>query len=471
MKGGSFMKLESISIRLKLFLAAVVCVVIAGCGTIGLDAIFFSEDFSGYKAGDPLVKEGGPWLEMFALGGATAIMEAGDTGNVLAVDAFDSKNVEKNYCFQTTKELPDNFILETSFKVTRPGGWPQLQISATGTLNGNGPVFNYLGQPADAPTINFSYPTPTPQNAKESLVCDLDDNEWHTVVFTGYGDVYTLYFDGVKFGVIDTVKENNKHIYPGTVQLRVQSMIAYFDYFRISEFDGTPPFSGTTDPDDPDTGDTGPDFTEDFKDYAVGDSLVKNGAKWVTKSKGHEAIALVLTAGDGASSTTGKMLMVDAYVAQSAGNAPYNDKALVFYTSRQTPDNFKLETRFKIIRTGGYPQLQISPKQTVDGGGPFFYWIGGGTPQIRFVHPAYNRPRATLAKNFVDNNWHSMVLTGFGNVYTLYVDGSLIGEIDTMNPSFPANEQMVVKPGAVELRVQSMEAHFDYFKVSEWDGQ
>jgi hypothetical protein len=242
------MRKKTMSMWVSLFAAIPVCAVfalaLAGCRSAPASGssipdsatyeVTFRDDFSGYDVGDPVPAKG-LWSVMHVQGDPTAAVEGSgiaDVGNVLIVNAYNPSDQEKSFLFESSARTPANFKLETRFMITEAGGWPQLQISATGTLNGGGPLFWYLHLPAEK---QIFYSHPNFDNIITRIERNLVDDKWHTMTLIGYGDLYTLLIDGNRIGVIDTSKVGGASVPRGTIQLRVQSMIAYFDYFEISE--------------------------------------------------------------------------------------------------------------------------------------------------------------------------------------------------------------------------------------------
>jgi hypothetical protein len=447
--------------RKKVMIAAymIAALAIAGCVSAPVTSaykIIFRDDFSGYKAGDNVVSKD-LWSQMHVNGEATATVQPSrikDVGNMLVVDAYDSVNMEKAHLFQTTVKTSDNFKLETRFRITKTGGWPQLQISPTGTLNGNGPLFWYLHLPADK-TISYSYPSFT--DIREKVSRNLGDGNWHTMILTGYGDVYTLYVDGASVGRINTAEIDDAKLAAGTIQIRVQSMIAHFDYFEVTEFDGISPFP------------SGGAFLEDFNKIKslnespyliVGDPHLGNLAEDVKIGTFSREKALRLNAFSTDKTTSGN---------------PYTEKAIIFSTKDKTPPNYKLEFRFLVGKTGGFPQIVAAladpaPLAAQSGSVPTFGYRR--MPLAQDGHFAYvdrhydatgSMARINFGEhsNFPANTWHTIAVTMYEGVYGLYINDNYIGSFRIEQPP---------EPGHITFRVQAMDLYLDYIQVSEYAG-
>lgn len=404
-------------------------------------AFSFKEDFAGYTAGDDL-KSGDLWEEANVAKTATAKVVTGAGGatstNMLEVDAYISGQADKVYMFKTTKNVSANFKLETRFQITQIGGWPQLQIAPTGTFGESAPLFWYHVDN----TVRLVYPKDQDGSVRHQVAQNLADSQWYTMTLTGYGDVYTLYVDGTRIGRINTQVIDSASISAGPIQVRVQDMLANFDYFELTEFDGEDPFTLPADW----------EWEEDFSGYSDGDDVTAIGF-WSEMP--------VWIAGDNPySEVDGNMLGVFTYDAVDA------DVLYSFESTLKTPDNFKLEVRFKITNPGGWPQLIITPAgEFLDG--VSFNSLSGSS----LMHKSSLAPTDVIdtdSTSLVDSSWHIMVLTGYCNAYTLYVDDNKIGNgLDTVVLS---GAGVIYGPSTVQLRVQSMDVYFDYFKVTEYEG-
>ena len=164
---------------------------------------------------------------------ATAIVkDSGNpgTGNILEVDAFKSGEADKDYRFETSIEVPANFKVEIRLRLSLPdnskGPYPQLFISPTGSFNG----INVFFRPTYIQFRNGG----TYEHQKTYAVIN---GNWETITITHFAGVFTLHHNGVSIGAI-----NDPNLTGGTIQVRVQDMIAEFDYFDVREFDGSDPF-------------------------------------------------------------------------------------------------------------------------------------------------------------------------------------------------------------------------------------
>ena len=389
----------------------------------------FREDFSGIA---DISESAGLQI----VGGTMTIVDDAGAGNGRAL------SMPEGAVFHTREATPENFIFEYRFKNTAQAG---------------GVVRNWLASPADGlgtVTANplFMYDPNGWRAEKSHLLSGWDayDNNplltggtfggaWTKITITFYNGVYTLYINEEKMGERNFgTRTNGKYI---RFQLYWEMEIL-LDYIEVREFDGSDPFPPIVIP-------VEGTFREDF-----------SGITDISDSLGLQR------EGSG-----GTMAVVDDPVAGNVLQVTGGDSfgGAILRTSETTPENFKVEYRFKVTYDdGAFNNWLASPPISGEGNAtnnPILAYTPRNWRTENFhLIPGWDRYGGNELLEFINivDSWTKVTITFYNGVYTLYVNEQKIGERD-----FGA------RTNGGHLRFQVRERFdmlFDYIEVTEFDG-
>ena len=171
-----------------------------------------------------------------------------------------------------------------------------------------------------------------------------------------------------------------------------------------------------------------------------------------------------------------KMWGSNAGVAEIVSDASASDgKALhitntELHTKADTPDNFKLEYRFKVVnQNDGWPAFHNwlgAPDGGNGEGGPMFgyeptNWRGSNY-HLLWGWDKYDGSEIIRNADF-GNAWHKLTITFYNGLYTMYMNEEKIGERSGGDWSPRTNK-------ALHFNIRTLEMLFDYIEVSAYDG-
>jgi hypothetical protein len=482
--------------RVRLPLAIAVCaiatLIITECigGTVGPvkpgeepppgDGVF-REDFSGIDSWDesPYLVPGDVYLgdaeEDVKIGtfkGETALRL-----NAYSTDQTSSGNpyMEKAILFSTKEKTPANYKLEFKFMIGETGGYPEIVATLANSAplahsTNSVPTFTYRRMP-DAQNGHFAS-VDRNYNANGSTARidfgahgNFPANTWHTIAVAVYDGVYSLYVDGeCKGGSLQITPPPE----PGYITFRVQAMELYFKYISVYDYDGNG--EGGKDPTEPAEPSGGTVlFMEDFSGINSWDE----STHLVPGDVHLGDVANDVTIGT-FNGKTALRLNVYSTDQTSSGN-PYVEKAISFSIKEKTPLNYKLEFRFMIGETGGWPQIVTALADpahlahSVENVPTFTYrrmpdaQNGHYASVDRNYHADGSTARIDFGahSNFPANTWHTIAIMVNEGVYSLYVNDDYKGSLQIAPPP---------EPGYITFRVQAMDLYFDYIKVIKYAG-
>ncbi|MCL2100070.1 MAG: hypothetical protein FWH24_06505, partial [Oscillospiraceae bacterium] len=166
----------------------------------------------------------------------------------------------------------------------------------------------------------------------------------------------------------------------------------------------------------------------------------------------------------------GKVLHVNAYNDHAPGSAPawgtpgwdeWGEVNLRFGTRNETPDNFKLEYRFKVANTGGHPHL-LNWLAAPSGweGGQIFGYYAGADPNY-YLRSAYDvQPEQLRVNANLGNGWNTVIITYYNGVYTMYMNG-----VEAGSREFGARPNKYL-----HFKINALDFYLDYVEVSAYDG-
>ena len=363
------------------------------------------------------------------VGGTMTIVDNADASNGRAL------SMPEGAVFHTREATPENFILEYRFKNTAQAG---------------GVVRNWLASPADSlgtVTTNplFMYDPNGWRAEKSHLLSGWDayDNNplltggtfgdaWTKITITFYEGIYTLYINEEKIG------ERNFGARTNGEYIRFQlywEMEILLDYIEVREFDGRAPFPPIVIPVDG-------EFFEDFSQIAnIGES-------------------------SGLQMESGTVTIVDD---ADAGRALRMTDRAILRTSEATPENFKLEYRFKVTGDDGFMRNWLaSPAGSGEGNrnaNPIFgyeprSWRGSNCHLIAGFD-AFGANPLMVFEDF-GNAWIKITITFYEGTYALYI-----------NEEYQGSRDFGPRVNGSYLRFQlgySFDMLFDYIEVTEFDG-